>query len=70
MYYTLWRQSPGRFSNMPFRLLQPTGKITPVSLMTLIIAASGERKTSAESAIVKGIREFDSRKAKKRGGAK
>lgn len=39
-------------------------------MFSIVIAASGERKTSVESAFLKGLSEFESRKAKRRGGAK
>ncbi|CAH0526281.1 YfjI family protein [Vibrio hippocampi] len=36
----------------------PTGKVAPVSLMSLIIAESGERKSSLENLLTKGIKSF------------
>ncbi|MEZ8747443.1 DUF3987 domain-containing protein [Vibrio sp. 10N.239.312.C11] len=36
----------------------PTGKIAPVSLMSLSIAESGERKSSVENLLTKGIKLF------------
>lgn len=48
----------------------PSQETDQVSIFLIVIAASGERKTSAESALLNGLREFESRKAKKRGGAK
>lgn len=36
----------------------PTGKVCPVSLMTLTIAESGERKSSVEKLLTKGIKQF------------
>lgn len=48
----------------------PSQKTDHVSMFSIVIAASGERKTSVESAFLKGLSEFESRKAKRRGGAK
>ena len=36
----------------------PTGKVCPVSLSTLIIADSGERKSTVENLLTKGIKSF------------
>lgn len=36
----------------------PTRKVAPVSLMSLIIAESGERKSSLENLLTKGIKSF------------
>jgi len=36
----------------------PTGKISPVSLMALTVAESGERKSSVENLFTKGIKSF------------
>lgn len=36
----------------------PTGKISPVSIMALTIADSGERKSSVENIFTKGIKDF------------
>ncbi|HBK3325501.1 TPA: DUF3987 domain-containing protein [Vibrio parahaemolyticus] len=42
----------------------PTGKVAPVSLMSLIIAESGERKSSLENLLTKGIKSFQKENAK------
>lgn len=42
---------------------KPTGQIVPTSLMLLVIADSGERKTGTESAFQSSIRAFQERRA-------
>lgn len=44
---------------------QPTGKVTPVSLMTLVIAASGERKSTVEGIHTRPIRIFEEKRQRK-----
>ncbi|MCC3842186.1 DUF3987 domain-containing protein [Vibrio parahaemolyticus] len=41
----------------------PTGKVAPVSLMSLIIAESGERKSSVENLLTNGIKSFHKKNA-------
>lgn len=44
---------------------QPTGKVTPVSLMTMVIAASGERKSTVEGIHTRAIRVFEEKRQRK-----
>lgn len=37
----------------------PTGKVSPISIMALTIAESGERKSTVENAFTKGVKSFE-----------
>lgn len=102
MTYPLWHQYPGRFNNMPFRLLQsvinetqnntqaplelvllsalsaaamviqgladveqPMGRVTPLSLMVLAQAVSGERKSTVDGIHTRPIRVFEEKRQRK-----
>jgi len=58
MVYMTAISSVSQASQGTLNVEMPTGKVCPVSLMTLTIAESGSRKSSVENLLSKGIKRF------------